>query len=86
MATAPRSLPVGKGGTKAINQALAGIAADIDAGDTLDPHTVANLPAAADNNGRIVYVSNGAAGQPCLAYSNGTNWLRILLGAAVSAT
>lgn len=48
--------------------------------------TVAGLPAASAHTGKIRYVANGAAGQPCLAYSNGTNWLRITLGAAVSAT
>lgn len=47
---------------------------------------VAGLPAAASASGKIYYCSNGAAGSPCLAYSNGTNWLRITLGAAVSAT
>ena len=49
-------------------------------------YNVAGLPAAAANAGRLVYCSNGASGAPCLAYSNGTNWLRILIGAAVSAT
>lgn len=48
--------------------------------------TVAGLPPASANAGKIRYVANGASGQPCLAYSNGTNWLRITLGAAVSAT
>lgn len=48
--------------------------------------TVATLPAAADNEGRLVYVSNGAAGSPCAAVSNGTDWLRIALGAAVAAS
>lgn len=36
--------------------------------------TVATLPAAADYSGQIVYVSNGQAGTPCLAFSDGTNW------------
>jgi hypothetical protein len=48
--------------------------------------TVATLPSAASHNGRFVYVSNGNAGQPCLAQSNGTSWLRIAPGSAVSAT
>jgi hypothetical protein len=51
----------------------------------LQPYTVATLPPAAGNVGRLISVSNGAAGQPCLAYSNGTAWLRVLLGAAVAA-
>jgi hypothetical protein len=53
---------------------------------TLPTYTVAALPAPASYTGRMVNVSNGAAGQPCLAYSNGTAWLRILLGAAVAAS
>lgn len=52
----------------------------------LDIMTVAQLPAASLYPTRMVYVSNGASGQPCLAYSNGTNWLRITLGAAVAAS
>jgi hypothetical protein len=52
----------------------------------LRSYDVASLPAAANHNGDVVHVSNGNAGQPCLAVSNGTNWLRIGLGTAVSAT
>lgn len=48
---------------------------------------VAGLPAAAAGNlGCVVYCTNGDAGSPCLAVSNGTNWLRVALGTAVSAT
>jgi len=52
----------------------------------LPAYTVAELPAAAGNDGRLVYCTNGDAGQPCLALSNGTAWKRIALGATVSAT
>jgi len=46
-------------------------------------YTVATLPAAsAANAGAIVYVSNGNAGAPCLAYSTGTAWAVVALGAA----
>lgn len=55
-----------------------------DDGAQLPTFTVAGLPAAAANDGRVVRVSNGAAGQPCLAVSNGANWLRVVLGAAVA--
>jgi hypothetical protein len=51
--------------------------------------TVAQLTgtmSAANNPRRIVWVSNGNAGAACLAVSDGTNWLRIALGAAVAAT
>lgn len=49
-------------------------------------YTVAGLPSASANNRAIAWVSNGNAGAACLAVSNGTNWLRIVPGAAVSAT
>lgn len=48
--------------------------------------TVATVPAAASNTGGIIYVSNGAAGNPVLAFSNGTNWLRVDTLAAISAS
>lgn len=51
----------------------------------LDSYTVATVPSAATYAGCLIYVSNGASGAPCLAYSNGTSWLRVLLGAAVAA-
>jgi hypothetical protein len=51
----------------------------------LPEYTVASVPSASLHKGRLIYVSNGAAGQPCLAFSNGTAWLRVLLGAAVAA-
>lgn len=63
----------GHGGSKSIVKAL-----------TASEYTVAGAPAAAANKGRIIYVSNGAAGSPCLAYSNGTNWLRVVFGAAIN--
>lgn len=36
----------------------------------------ADLPAAADNEGGLVYVKD-ATGGACIAFSNGQNWLRI---------
>lgn len=61
--------------------------AAIDTASALSSYAVAGLPAAsAANTGKLAYVSNGASGSPCLAYSNGTNWLRITLGAAVAAS
>lgn len=50
----------------------------------LSAYTVATAPAAADYEGRLIYVSDGAAGSPCVAYSNGVSWLRISLGAAIA--
>ena len=60
-----------------------------DADFPLDPHlqsfTVANVPAAADWKHRIIFVTNGATGDPCLAVSDGPDWLQIALGAAIAA-
>lgn len=36
--------------------------------------------------GDLIVVSDGDAGDPCLALYNGTDWLRISLGAEISAT
>lgn len=49
-------------------------------------YTVANAPSAASIAGTVIYVSNGAAGAPVLAFSNGTNWLRVDTLATISAT
>ena len=76
------SLKRGQIGSRAINAAIEDLA-------TLPTATVAALAAApylpASNTGKLVHCSNGAAGAPCLAYSNGAAWLRITLGAAVAA-
>ncbi len=47
--------------------------------------TVATLPTNG-TTGRMVYVTDGDGGNPCLAVDNGTNWVRINLGSTVSAT
>lgn len=78
MAISP-TLARGKVGSRSINSVL-------DDVQRLDSFAVAGLPAAAAHTGKLVYVSNGAAGSPCLAYSNGTSWLRVVLGAAVAAS
>ena len=47
--------------------------------------TVASAPAAsAFPAGTMVYVSNGAAGSPVMAFSDGTNWLRCDTRAVIS--
>lgn len=51
---------------------------------TLADYSVAELPSALSNPAAIVYCTNGDGGSPCLAVSNGTDWLRIALGAAVA--
>jgi hypothetical protein len=52
----------------------------------LPTYTVSGVPAASTNARRLIYVSNGAAGSPVVAFSNGTNWLRCDTLAAISAT
>jgi hypothetical protein len=42
---------------------------------TLPTYTVASAPAASGLTGTVIYVSNGLAGAPCVAVSNGTNWI-----------
>ena len=53
---------------------------------TVPTYTVANAPSAASIAGSIIYTSNGAAGSPILAFSDGTNWKRSDTGATISAT
>ena len=52
----------------------------------LPTYTVAGVPAAASNARALIYVSNGAAGSPVVAFSDGTNWLRCDTLAAISAS
>lgn len=49
---------------------------------TVGTFTVATLPDAVA--GGIIYVSDGAAGDAILAFSDGSDWLRSDTGAAVS--
>jgi hypothetical protein len=55
-------------------------------GVKLKKFTVATLPPAARREGRVVYVSNGAAGSATLAFSDGTNWKRVDTLANISAS
>jgi hypothetical protein len=52
----------------------------------LPTYTVSGVPSASANARRLIYVSNGAAGSPVVAFSNGTNWLRCDTLAAISAS
>ena len=52
---------------------------------TLENFTVSALPSNG-TTGRVVYVSDGDGGNPCLAVDNGTNWVRVNLGSTVSAS
>ncbi len=48
-------------------------------------YTVDTAPSAASITGTIVYVSDGLAGAPCLAVSDGTDWISPA-GTAISDT
>lgn len=47
-------------------------------------YDVDGAPSAAGIAGALIYVSDGAAGSPILAFSDGTDWLRSDTGAAIS--
>lgn len=48
--------------------------------------TVATVPDASLNTGGMIYVSNGKNGSPIIAFSNGTDWLRVDTAGAISAS
>jgi hypothetical protein len=49
-------------------------------------YTFATVPSAAANTGVQIFVSNGAAGAPIMAFSDGTNWLRCDTRAVITAS
>lgn len=53
---------------------------------TLPTYTVATAPDASTMTGAVIYVSNGAEGSPIVAFSEGTNWLRVDTAAAIAAS
>lgn len=60
---------------------------EVDGAVRVGQYTVAAVPSASDvGAGAIIYVSNGAAGSPILAFSDGSDWLRCDTGAAISST
>jgi len=50
----------------------------------LEPRTVAQLTALTGVEGQVAYCSDGDGGNKCLAVYNGTDWLRVTLGTAIS--
>jgi hypothetical protein len=59
---------------------------DVVGSVTLPTHTVTSANALATKPaGKIIYVSNGLAGAPCIAVGNGTIWVSPA-GTAISAT
>ena len=56
---------------------------EIDKARLLGSFTVALVPPAASNAGALIYVPDESGG-PALAFSDGTDWLRLTLGPAIS--
>ena len=56
---------------------------NIDAPMPLFSVTVATIPAASDFNGHLIFVSDDAGGAT-IAFSDGTNWLRVTDRAIIS--
>jgi len=55
----------------------AGFVGDVTGAVTVPTYTVATAPDASTvTAGTTIYVSNGVAGSPGLAFSDGTNWKR----------
>ena len=62
------------------------VTGDVTGSVTLPTYTVTSANALATKPaGKIIYVSNGLAGSPCVAVGNGTNWISPA-GTAISAT
>ncbi len=59
-------------------------AANNTVGIPLPTYTVASLPTV--ETGTLIFVSNGAAGSPVVAFGDGSNWLRVDTRAAVSSS
>ena len=69
------------------NGFVGAVTGDITGAIKLPTYTVAGAPSAATAGaGTLIYVSNGAAGSPILAFSDGTNWKRSDTGATIAAS
>ena len=63
-----------------------GFTGDVTGAIKVPTYTVAGAPSASDAGaGTLIYTSNGAAGSPILAFSDGTNWKRSDTGATIAA-
>lgn len=63
------------GPVNSTNGFVGDVTGDVVGAVQLPAYTVATAPAATGLTGTVIYVSNGLAGAPCLAVSNGTNWI-----------
>ena len=67
------------------NGFIGDVTGDVIGAVQLPEYTVAGAPAATGLAGIVIYVNNGLAGAPCVAVSNGTNWISPA-GTTISAT
>ena len=64
-----------------------GFVGDVTGAIKVPTYTVAGAPSASTAGaGTVIYVSNGAAGSPILAFSDGTNWKRSDTGGTIAAS
>jgi hypothetical protein len=68
--------------TEGVLRIKSATSADNTVGIPLPSYTVATLPTV--ETGTLIYVSDGAAGSPVVAFGDGSNWLRVDTRAAVS--
>ena len=66
------------------NGFVGSVTGDVVGAIQVPTYDVATAPSAASIAGTLIYVSDGAAGAPILAFSDGTDWLRSDTGAAIS--
>lgn len=55
----------------------------IDQLHRLKSYTTSGVPSATGVAGRLIYVTDGDSGNPCLAVSNGSSWRKILIDGAL---
>jgi hypothetical protein len=79
MATTNFSGPV-----RSQNGFVGDVTGDVTGTITLPTFTVASAPAATGLEGTLIYVSNGLAGAPTIAVSDGTDWISAA-GTAIAA-
>lgn len=64
-----------------------GFTGDLTGAAKVPTYTVATAPSASTAGaGTIIYTTDGAAGSPILAFSDGTDWKRSDTGATISVT
>jgi hypothetical protein len=68
------------------NGFVGGVTGDVVGAIQVPTYAVATAPAATSIAGTVIFVSDGAAGSPILAFSDGTDWLRSDTGTAIASS